>query len=248
MRSDNRPSIVVDDLHVTYRVYEDVRPTLRRFVTNGFKPRSYTPIRALRGVSFTTFPGDALGIIGSNGAGKSTLLRAVAGLLPPTEGSVHASRVPVLLAIGAALRADLSGRRNVYLGGSALGIPVAEIEQRFDEIVEFAGVGHAIDRPIRTYSSGMNARLQFAIASAISPDILLIDEALAVGDQQFKEKSRKRIMEMLDTAGTVVVVSHGMGTVRDLCDRAIWIEDGELREEGEPNAVIRAYREWNESR
>ncbi len=248
MPPDAAPSIVVDDLHVTYRVYEDVRPTLRRFITNGFKPRSYTPIRALRGVSLTTFPGEAVGIIGSNGAGKSTLLRAIAGLLPPSAGSVHASKVPVLLAVGAALRADLSGRRNIYLGGSALGIPVAEIERRFDEIVEFAGLGHAIDRPIRTYSSGMNARLQFSIASAISPDILLIDEALAVGDERFKEKSRERIHEMLETAGTVVIVSHGMGTVRELCQRAIWIEDGELREDGEPNAVIRAYREWNESR
>lgn len=248
MRSENVPSIVVDDLHVTYRVYEDVRPTLRRFITNRFRPRSYTAIRALRGVSFTLYPGESLGVIGSNGAGKSTLLRALGGLLPPSEGSVHATEVPVLLAVGAALRADLSGRRNVYLGGSALGLSVAEIDERFEEIVEYSGVGEAIDRPLRTYSSGMAARLQFSVASAVSPEILLIDEALAVGDERFKEKSKQRILEMHGQAGTVVIVSHGMDSVRELCNRAIWIEDGELREDGEPNAVIRAYREWNESR
>lgn len=239
-------SLFLDDVHVTYRVYEDVRPTLRRFVTSRFRPRNYTPVPAVRGVTLKLNRGDVLGVVGANGSGKSTLLRAMAGLLPPTRGAVYASSPPVLLTVGAALRGDLSGRRNVYLGGSALGMSKAELDARFDEIVEFAGVGHAIDRPLRTYSSGMSARLQFSIAAAVEPEILLIDEALAVGDDAFRKKSGERVAQMREAAGTVVIVSHGKGLER-MCNRAIWMSDGELVAEGDPDEVIGAYRQSYET-
>lgn len=239
--NDERPAaVILDDLYVTYKVFEDVRPTFRRFVTNRFKPRDYTPIRAVRGVSLRVAKGETVGIIGRNGSGKSTILKAIAGLLPASQGAVYASAQPVLLAVGAALRPDLSGRRNVHLGGSALGMASSEIVARFDEIVEFSGVGHAIDRPLKTYSSGMNARLQFSIASAVQPEILLIDEALAVGDAEFKKKSAARVREMHDAAGTVFIVSHGKG-LRDLCTRVIWIDDGLMVADGTPDDVIREY-------
>lgn len=236
------PAVVLDDVYVTYKVFEDVRPTMRRFVANRFKPREYAPVHAIRGVSMTIERGETVGIIGRNGSGKSTLLRAIAGLLPPTSGAVLASSQPVLLAVGAALRPDLSGRRNVYLGSSAIGLSHEEIDRRFDEIVEFAGVGHAIDRPLKTYSSGMNARLQFAVASAIEPEILLIDEALAVGDAEFRRKSAARVREMHAAAGTVFIVSHGAG-LRDLCTRVVWLDEGVVVADGDPEEVVGAYEE-----
>lgn len=236
------PAVVLDDLHVTYKVFEDVRPTLRRFVTNRFKPREYTPIPALRGVSLTVEKGETVGIIGRNGSGKSTMLKAIAGLLPPSSGSVLATAQPVLLAVGAALRPDLSGRRNIFLGGSAIGMANDEITARLDEIIEFAGLAHAIDRPLKTYSSGMSARLQFSIASAIQPEILLIDEALAVGDAEFRRKSAARVREMHDAAGTVFIVSHGAG-LRDLCTRVVWIDEGLMVMDGAPEEVVAAYEE-----
>lgn len=236
------PAVVVDDLHVTYRIFEDRKPTLRNLVAGGFRPRSYTSVHAVRGVSFTVERGETVGIIGRNGSGKSTLLRAVAGLLSPTSGAVYANAQPVLLAVGAALRRDLSGRRNIYLGGSALGIPLATLEDKVDEIIDFAGVRDAIDRPMKTYSSGMGARLQFAIASAIDPEILLIDEALAVGDADFKQRSAARLREMHDTAGTVFIVSHGRG-LEELCSRVLWLDEGQVIADGSPSEVIEAYRE-----
>jgi teichoic acid transport system ATP-binding protein len=158
------PAVVVDDLHVTYRVYEDVRPTLRRLVARRFRPRPHLEVNALRGVSFAAMPGEAVGIVGRNGSGKSTLMSSLAGLLPAERGSVHAASRPVLLAVGAALQGDLSGRRNILIGGSALGVPRTRLLEQMDDIIEFTGLREAIDRPLRTYSSGMGARLQFGIA------------------------------------------------------------------------------------
>ena len=202
------PSVVVDDLHVTYRVYEDVRPTLRRFVARGFRPRPHVEVNALRGVTFTAMPGEAIGVIGRNGSGKSTLMSALAGLLPAERGAVLAASQPVLLAVGAALQGDLSGRRNIIIGASALGIAKASILRQMDDIIEFTGLQESIDRPLRTYSSGMAARLQFGIASAVRPDILLVDEALATGDVEFARRSEERIQRIVDSAGTVFIVSH----------------------------------------
>jgi teichoic acid transport system ATP-binding protein len=198
------PAVIVRDAHLTYEVYKDnQRPTMRRLVARKFKPRPAEKVRAVRGVSFVLEQGEALGLIGRNGSGKSTLLRVVAGLLPPTEGEVYARSNPVLLGVSAALHPELSGRRNIFLGGTALGLPRAELEERFDEIVDFSGVRDFIDMPMRTYSSGMQARLQFSIATAVVPDVLLVDEALNVGDQEFKRKSEKRMQELLDRAGAL---------------------------------------------
>ncbi len=235
------PSLVVDDVDVTYRVYEDQRPTLRRFVANRFQPRPFREVKAVRGVSLVTYPGDFIGIVGRNGSGKSTLLKSVAGLLPPTRGDVYARRVPVLLGVQAALQQELSGRRNVYLGGTALGLSRKELDAQFDDIVSFAGLEDFIDLPLRAYSSGMVARLHFSIATAVKPEILLIDEALAVGDVEFKRKSQQRMRDMLGDAGTVFLVSHSLGTIRELCNRAIWLDKGTLMADGTPDEVVDAY-------
>lgn len=244
----SRPaSLVIDDVHVTYRVFQDQRPTLRRFMANGFRARPYRSVEAVRGVSLVAHQGDAIGIVGRNGSGKSTLLRAVAGLLPPTHGAVYAKDTPVLLGVKAALQAELSGRRNVILGATALGMSRTEVKQRFDEIVDFAGVRDFIDMPLRTYSSGMTARLHFSIASAVAPDILMIDEALAVGDAEFQTKSRARILELLEGSRTVFVVSHNLNQLTKLTNRVIWMDKGRLLADGDPDEVIEQYREATDS-
>ena len=235
------PTVVCDHVDITYRVYEDRRPTLRSIVANRFKGRSYRAIEAVKDVSFTAYAGEAIGVIGSNGSGKSTLLRAIGGLLPVSDGHILVRGKPALLGVGAALQPKVSGRRNVILGGLALGLTRKEVEARFDEIVEFAGLEDAIDLPLRTYSSGMRARLQFAISSAVRPDILLIDEALAVGDKAFKERSQERIEELKADAGTIFLVSHSMGVIKSTCTRALWLEQGVIKADGAPRRVIKAY-------
>jgi teichoic acid transport system ATP-binding protein len=239
-----RPITVrVDDLHVTYRVYEDVRPTLRKFVARGFRPRPHVAVRALRGVSFVAHAGEAIGIIGRNGSGKSTLMSALAGLLSPERGAVYAASQPVLLAVGAALQAELSGRRNILIGASALGIPKARILEQMDAIIQFTGLEDSIDRPLKTYSSGMSARLQFGIASAVRPDILLIDEALATGDAEFARRSSERIREVVAQAGTVFIVSHSDATIQSMTERVIWIDGGEVMFDGSTEEGLQRYAE-----
>jgi len=234
-------TLVAEDVHVTYRVYEDRKPSLRRLVSARFERRQYREVKAVQGVNLQTVEGEAVGVIGRNGSGKSTLLRALAGLMPPNQGAVYARASPVLLGVGAALHPELSGRRNVVLGALALGMSRREVDQRFDEIVDFAGVRDFIDMPLRTYSSGMAARLHFAVASAIAPEVLLIDEALAVGDQDFKEKSAKRIEQLRAQAGTVFIVSHSLDTVVETCSRVLWMDGGRVQRDGEPADVVRAY-------
>jgi teichoic acid transport system ATP-binding protein len=240
-----RPAVVVDDVHVEYRVLatgkrasadDSARKLLKR-------SRSTRTVHALKGVSFTAHEGDSLGIIGSNGSGKSTLMRAIVGLTPTSQGSIYASSRPSMLGVGAALIRDLSGERNVILGGLALGLTLDEIESQFDDIVEFAGIKDFIELPMRTYSSGMTARLKFAIATARDHDILIVDEALAVGDKRFRQRSEERIRNIRDNAGTVFLVSHSMQSIRDTCNRVIWINKGDLMMDGEPEAVIDAYEE-----
>lgn len=241
-RSDREgPTVITKDVHVTYRVIMGQRPTLRRLIARRFKPQPYTPVHAVRGVTFTARAGEAVGIIGRNGSGKSTLVRSIAGLLPVSQGAIYVRRTPVLLGVGAALQQELSGRRNVYLAGTALGMSRAQIDERFDEIVEFAGVEEFIDMPMRAYSTGMGARLQFAISTAITPDLLLIDETLATGDAEFRRKSEQRIRTMLDEAGTVILVSHSLNIVRQVCSRVLWLDGGVVRLDGDPDEVVDAY-------
>lgn len=238
-----RPAVVLDDVVCSYRVYEDRSPTLRKALVNRFRSRDYRRVEAVRGVSLVVHEGEAVALIGRNGAGKSTLLRAVAGLLPPESGRVFARSTPLLLGVSAALHPELSGRRNILIGGTALGIPRREMERRVDEIVRFAGLADHIDLPLRAYSSGMAARLQFAIATSVKPEILLVDEVLSVGDREFREKSRRRFVEILDAAGTVFLVSHSLDTARELCTRAIWLDKGRVLADGPVDEVASRYED-----
>jgi teichoic acid transport system ATP-binding protein len=241
-QADDRTTVLLRGVHVDYRVYEDRRPRFREVLTNGMKRPSFREIHAVRGVDLLAQEGEAIGIIGHNGSGKSTLLQAIAGLLPPTKGEVYARSQPSLLGVSAALRPGVSGRRNIILGGLALGIPRDEIEARMPELIGFTGLEEFIDLPIRTYSSGMRARLHFAIATSIEPEILLIDEALSVGDEDFKKRSQKRIEELRERAGSVFLVSHSLSTIKDSCTRCLWLHKGKVRYDAEPAEVIKRYR------
>lgn len=240
-----RPIVVeVRDAAVTYRVYKDRSArTIKGIVAGGGRTRAVQEVHALRSVSFDVHEGEAVGLIGPNGSGKSTLLRAVAGLLRTTGGRIRVRSLPVLLGVGAALEPELSGRRNVVLGGTSLGMSREELAARFDDIVDFAGVRDFIDLPLKAFSSGMAARLRFAIASAVEPDVLMIDEALAVGDAEFRQRSRQRMEELISQAGAIFLVSHGLHDVVDICDRAIWLEQGRIVRDGPAGEVVDAYKE-----
>ncbi|MDQ2624606.1 MAG: ABC transporter ATP-binding protein [Actinomycetota bacterium] len=244
------PSVVVNDLHVTYRVIGARRratplakqSALRRLLAKGGQHTgAVTEVKAVRGVSFVAHHGESIGIIGTNGSGKSTLLQAVAGLLPVTSGSVYLSGTPSLLGVNAALIKKVSGERNILIGGLALGLSRAEIEARFDEIVDFAGIGDFVELPMNTYSSGMAARLRFAISTAAVPDVLMIDEALATGDAAFRKRSKQRIEQIRHDAGTVFFVSHSLASVRAMCTRAIWLDKGVIRADGPVDEVADLY-------
>ena len=237
----DRVTVVVDDVHITYKVFEDKKPHARDAFTG--HARRYREIKAVRGVSFEAHAGEAIGIIGRNGSGKSTLLQGMAGLLPVDRGRILAHSQPSLLGVGAVLKPDLSGRRNIILGTLALGLSKREAEEQVDEITEFAGLEDFIDLPMRTYSSGMKARLHFSIATAVTPEILMIDEALAVGDEVFKRRSDERIQELQEAAGTIFIVSHGLEGVVDSCTRVLWMDSGRVVAEGEPGEIVQRYRE-----
>lgn len=245
MSETRRPVVVVDDLYVTYRVFaggKAVKKSKTGILSRG--RRGIREVPALRGVSFVAYENESIGVIGSNGSGKSTLMRAVTGLTPPESGAVYASARPNLLGVGAALIPNLSGERNIMLGGLALGLPRKEVERRSAEIVEFAELQEFIDLPMRTYSSGMQARLKFAIATIKEHEILIVDEALSVGDKVFRRRSEERIREIRDNAGTVFLVSHSMNSIRDTCERTIWLNRGELLMDGPTAEVVSAYEKF----
>jgi len=241
--AERRPTVIVDDLHVSYTVYATGRPAkeANKLLRRATSMRRARQIHALRGISFTAHEGEAIGVIGRNGSGKSTLLRAIAGLTPANRGAVYADSDPTLLGVNAALINDLSGERNVVLGGLALGMSPEQIRNKYDDIVDFAGIGEFIELPMRTYSAGMGARLRFAIAASATHRILLVDEALAVGDADFQRRSEKRINELRDQAGTVFLVSHSLKVIQDTCQRTLWIDGGLLRLDGPSAEVIAAY-------
>lgn len=239
-----RPVVVVENLHVKYRVYSsgkrtqglDRGRTLLRRSTGGLRT-----VHAVRGISFVAYENESIGVIGANGSGKSTLMRSITGLTPPAAGAVYASSRPNMLGVGAALMSELSGERNIVLGGLAMGLSSDVVSQVRDQIVEFAGLEQSIDMPMRTYSSGMAARLKFSIAAVRDHEILIVDEALTVGDHEFRLKSEARIREIRDHAGTVFLVSHSMRTITETCSRVLWIDKGTLRMDGEPDDVVEAY-------
>ena len=239
-------SIRVEDVSVTYRASFERQPTFKSTLRRlGRRERIVHEIEAVKQVSFEVPHGTVLGVVGANGAGKSTLVRTIAGILPPTSGRVEVfGRVSTLLALGVGFNKDLTGRDNVRLGGLAAGLDRAHLEAKYDDIVRFAELGDFMDLPMRTYSSGMYGRLGFSVAVNMDPDILLIDEALSVGDARFRRKSFEKMRELCGQARTIVLVSHSMGSISELCDQAIWMHDGELRLRDEPDAVIEAYTQF----
>ncbi|GEB47596.1 MULTISPECIES: ABC transporter ATP-binding protein [Streptomyces] len=246
------PTVIAEDLHIVYRVYGGAKgkgsatAALNRIVRR--KPGgNMREVHAVRGVSFTAYRGQAIGLIGSNGSGKSTLLKAIAGLLPAESGKVYTDGQPSLLGVNAAMMNDLTGERNVVLGGLAMGMSREEIQQRYQEIVDFSGInekGDFITLPMRTYSSGMAARLRFSIAAAKRHDVLMIDEALATGDKKFQKRSEKRIRELRKEAGTVFLVSHNNKSIRDTCERVLWLEKGRLMLDGPTEDVLKEYEKF----
>jgi len=242
-----RPTVIVDNLHITYRVFATGRPAgskdnQHRFLKRSPSMRRAREVHAVRGISFTAYEGEAIGVVGSNGSGKSTLLKAIAGLVPASQGAVYSDTNPTLLGVNAAIINELSGERNIMLGGLALGMSLEEVKAKYQEIVEFAGIKEEfLDLPMRTYSSGMAARLRFAIAASVSHRVLLVDEALAVGDKGFQKRSEQRIRELRSTAGTVFLVSHALPAITKTCNRVLWVEQGQLKMDGPTKEVVDAY-------
>jgi teichoic acid transport system ATP-binding protein len=239
-------SIRVEDVSVTYRTSMERKPTFKSTLLRmGRRERTIREIDALKNVTLDVPQGQVLGILGANGAGKSTLVRTMAGILPPTIGRVEVhGRVSTLLALGVGFNRELSGRENVILGGLAAGLKREQLHEKYDEIVEFAELEDFMDMPMRTYSSGMYGRLGFSVAVNMNPDILLIDEALSVGDARFRRKSFNKMRELCDQARTIVLVSHALGSIEQLCDQAVWMHKGELVMKDEPEAVIHAYTKF----
>ena len=235
------PVVVVDDLHVKYRVFASGRAAKTKSGLLARTQRGIRYVHALKGVSFVAYQNESIGVVGANGSGKSTLMRAIVGLTPPHSGAVYASSRPNLLGVGAALMPNLSGESNIVLGGLALGFSRAETVGMRDSIVQFAELQDFIDLPMRTYSSGMQARLKFAIAASKQHEILIIDEALSVGDKRFQKRSEARIREMRDAAGTIFLVSHSHQSIRDTCDRTLWLHQGDLMMDGPTAEVLDAY-------
>ena len=214
-----------------------------KIIRNFFRKRKEN-FTALRNVSLDIKKGEVLGIIGKNGSGKSTLLRVISGIYPADEGNCRAAgSISLLAGLGTGFSGHQTGRENAILYGSILGHDEDIMISKLPEIIEFSELGSFIDEPVRTYSSGMKARLGLAVASAIHPDILLIDEVLGVGDPQFKEKSKKRILDLVKSTGTVVLVSHSFGLMKDICDRLVFIHKGQIIDVGEPDAIIKLYYE-----
>jgi ABC-type polysaccharide/polyol phosphate transport system ATPase subunit len=238
-----RTRIRVENVSVTYRTSEDRRPTLKSTLLRlGRRERVVREVEALKDVSFDVPHGQVLGIVGVNGAGKSTLMRTVAGILPPTEGRVEVEgRVSTLLALGVGFNKKLTGRENVILGGLAAGLTRDALQAKYDEIVEFAELEEFMDMPMQTYSSGMYGRLAFSVAVNMDPDILLIDEALSVGDARFKRKSFEKMRELCGEDRTILLVSHALGSIEELCDSALWIHKGVLRMWDDPESVVKTY-------
>lgn len=235
------PAVSVEDVWKYFRLYHDKNQYLKTTLLQGRRAR-YEEFWALKGVSFDIPHGSTFGIIGSNGSGKSTLLKCLAGILTPDKGSItNDGRVVALLELGAGFHPDLSGRENIYLNGAILGMTNAEITRRLDDIVEFSGLGQFIDTPVKNYSSGMTVRLGFAVATSVDPEILIIDEVLAVGDASFQQRCFERIESFRQDGRTIILVSHGLAHVTQLCDQAAWIEKGELKALGPSLEVVSDY-------
>ena len=243
MDRSSEVAVKVEHLDVVYRTSYDKVPTFKSALKRlGKGERVVKEVLALQDVSFEITHGTVLGIVGHNGAGKSTLMRAISGILPPSAGRIEVhGRLSTLLALGVGFNTALSGTENVMLGGLAAGLSRDEVNERYQEIADFAELGDFIDMPMRTYSSGMFSRLAFSVAVHMEPDVLIIDEALSAGDAKFKKKAAQKMDELMGQARTMLLVSHALGTIKDMCNDAIWLDHGRLMRRGDPTEIVNAY-------
>ena len=236
--------IEIKDVSMRFRLENNRVASLKEFVTRKLSGKlSYTEFWALKHISLSVRQGEVLGLIGRNGAGKSTLLKVISGILKPTQGTVSrkGNLVP-MLELGSGFDFELTGRENIFLNGALLGFSEDFLKSKLDEIIAFSELGQFIDVPIRTYSSGMLARLAFSIATMVDPEILIVDEILSVGDEAFQAKSRARMMELMGGGTTVLFVSHSMEQIREMCDRVVWLEHGEIKQIGPTQEVCSQYQ------
>ena len=236
--------IKADNISVRYLMTYDRVKSIKEYIVQFVKGKiRYEEFWALRDVSFEVKKGEVLGIVGHNGAGKSTLLKVISGILKPTNGSVQVNGTVVpMLELGSGFDFDLTGRENVFLNGAILGYSEQFLKDKYEEIVAFSELGQFIDVPLRNYSSGMVMRLAFSIATVVNPDILIVDEILAVGDAEFQEKSKRRMLELMGGGTTVLFVSHSLEQIREMCDRVIWLEHGQVKMIGETQKICDAYQ------
>ena len=241
----NEPAILFDRVSKSYHLYHPMTGGIKSFLFHlpeAVKTLKNSRYEVLREVTFQVGQGESLGIIGRNGAGKSTLLGLIAGIIKPTKGKITVQgRIAPLLELGGGFHPELTGRENIVMNGVLLGLTKNEVFQKMDEITEFSGLGEFIDQPIRIYSSGMLARLGFSVVANLDPEILLIDEILAVGDMEFQKKCLKKMMDFKKSGVTMVFVSHSMENIKLLCDRVIWIDHRTIKMEGAPEKVIPHY-------
>lgn len=233
------------NLSLRYRLTRDHIDSIKEYVIALLKHKiRYEEFWALKDVSFTVEKGDVVGIIGRNGAGKSTLLKVVSEIMKPTTGTVsHIGTIVPMLELGAGFDMELTGRENIFLDGAILGYTKEYLEERYQDIVDFSGLGKFIEMPLRNYSSGMMARLAFSIAAMVEPEILIVDEILSVGDGDFQKKSHARMMEMMSGGTTVLLVSHSLTQIREICNRVIWLDHGTVRMYGDTKEVCDAYEQ-----
>lgn len=236
--------IKAENVSVKYLMAYDRIKSMKEYLVQLVKGNiQYEEFWALQDISFEVKKGEVLGIIGHNGAGKSTLLKVISGILKPTSGSVQVNGTVVpMLELGSGFDFDLTGRENVFLNGAILGYPEQFLKEKYGEIVEFSELGQFIDVPLRNYSSGMVMRLAFSIATVVQPDILIVDEILAVGDADFQEKSKRRMLELMGGGTTVLFVSHSLGQIQEMCDRVLWLEKGRLKLAGKTETVCAMYQ------
>ena len=236
-------AVAVEDVSKSFRMYKERNQTIKSAIMRG-RTSVHEDFWALKDVSFTVPVGSTFGLIGSNGSGKSTLLKCLANIYYPTRGTItHYGRLAAMLEVGSGFHSELSGRENIFLNGSILGMSKKEVTRKLDEIVDFSGVEQFIDQPVKNYSSGMYVRLGFAIAINVDPDILVVDEVLAVGDAEFQEKCFQKFRDFKAAGKTVILVSHAMETVEAMCDHAAWINKGTLMTSGEAAPTIAAYKQ-----
>lgn len=239
----SKTMIEVNNVTMRFHMNTDKILSLKEFVTRKLSGKlEYRDFTALEDVSFSVNKGETLGLIGRNGAGKSTMLKVISGILKPTEGSVvcYGNVVP-MLELGSGFDMDLTGRENIFLNGAILGYGEEFLKSKYDEIVEFSELGQFIESPIRNYSSGMLARLAFSVASVVNPEILIVDEILAVGDANFQEKSKARMLQLMGGGTTVLFVSHSLSQIREMCSRVVWLEKGRVKMLGKADEVCDEY-------